>query len=354
MTIDAVGGVWQYAMALARELSLAGDTVLLAGLGPKPTAEQKATAEAVAPLAWLKTPPDWLAGSEADMAGFVDELSNLLRDYSIDLVQLNEPGQASEHTFPCPVVAVSHSCIGTWFRMVHNSRPPSDWAWRFERTRKGLKRADLVVAPSESHIASLRACYGASVVPVAVRNAVEPIGASARRENIVFAAGRWWDDGKNAAVLDQAAARTGWPVFAAGSTAGPTGQAVSFTNVNGLGPLAHSEARALATRSGIFISPSLYEPFGLAALEAATAGTPLILADIPTYRELWANAAVFFPPRDAGALTDVINQLAQDTQLRRSLGEAARRRSRSYTLKRQAASMRRAYETADSVYAGRV
>ena len=44
MTVDAVGGVWQYAIALARELSLSGDTILLAGLGPTPTDEQKAVA----------------------------------------------------------------------------------------------------------------------------------------------------------------------------------------------------------------------------------------------------------------------------------------------------------------------
>lgn len=352
MTTDAVGGVWQYVMALAGQLSLSGDTVLIAGLGPTPTAEQKAAAEAVATLTWLKTPPDWLAKNEAELEGFGDELSGLICEHAVDLVQFNEPGQASGHALPCPVVAVSHSCIGTWFRTVRDSQPHSDWAWHLERTRAGLQQAELTVAPSASHANSLRESYGASARPVVVHNAVEPYTSATRRENIVFAAGRWWDDGKNGALLDQAAARMLWPVFAAGSTIGPNGESISFANVQGLGSLAHSEARALAARSGIFVSPSRYEPFGLAALEAATAGTPLVLADIPTYRELWTNAALFFPSRDAVALANAVNQLTQDAQLRQLLGRAALRRSRSYTLARQVAAMRGVYEKAASIHAG--
>ncbi len=49
----------------------------------------------------------------------------------------------------------------------------------------------------------------------------------------------------------------------------------------------------------IFVSTSLYEPFGLAVLEAAQAGCPLVLSDIATFRELWDGAAIFFPPGDA-------------------------------------------------------
>jgi glycosyltransferase involved in cell wall biosynthesis len=353
MTVDAVGGVWQYAVALARHLSLSGATVIFVGVGPEPDTQQKIDAKFVAKIVWLKIPPEWMAKTEAELNDLPNEIATLVRAFAIDLVHLNEPGQAVGLSLPCPVLAVSHSCIGTWFRGVRNTTPPDDWAWHLERTRAGLGQADLVVAPSASHAAALADCYGTSTRQVVVHNAVEPTAHAGPRDDIVFAAGRWWDEGKNGLVLDHAAALTQWPIFAAGPTQGPSGGSLAFECVIGLGSLPHAETHLLAGRSGIFVSPSLYEPFGLAALEAATAGTPLVLADIPTYRELWSDAAFFFAPRDPGALARTINQLIEDAHLRRALGEAAFRRSRAYGLARQAAAMRAAYEEAGSIHAGR-
>ena len=44
--------------------------------------------------------------------------------------------------------------------------------------------------------------------------------------------------------------------------------------------------------AAIFARPARYEPFGLAILEAAQAGCALVLGDIPSLRELWADAAL--------------------------------------------------------------
>jgi glycosyltransferase involved in cell wall biosynthesis len=352
MTVDAVGGVWQYAVALTRRLSTADD-IVLAGLGPAPSPEQKAEAESVATLAWLRTPPDWMAEAETELDGLPGEIAGLVRDHAIDLVHLNEPGQAVGLDLPCPVIAVSHSCIGTWFHAVRNAPPPPEWAWHLERMRAGLARARLLVAPSESHAAALAKCYEPACRQIVVHNAAEPHPGTPQRDDIVFAAARWWDEGKNGCVLDRAASRSRWPVVAAGPTSGPDGSAFVFESAIELGQLPHAETRGLAARCGIFVSPSLYEPFGLAALEAATAGTPLVLADIPTYRELWSGAATFFPPCDAAALSQTINRLIDAPCLRRSLGEAALRRSQTYGLASQAAAMRAAYEEASRIHAGR-
>jgi glycosyltransferase involved in cell wall biosynthesis len=97
--------------------------------------------------------------------------------------------------------------------------------------------------------------------------------------------------------------------------------------------------------AGIFVSPSLYEPFGLAVAEAARLGLPLVLSDIPTFRELWDDAALFVPPRDPKALARAFNGLAADPALRRSFGEAARLRSRRYTPEVQATAMLSLYDT---------
>ena len=99
-------------------------------------------------------------------------------------------------------------------------------------------------------------------------------------------------------------------------------------------------------RASIFVAPSIYEPFGLAILEAARAGTPLVLADIPTFRELWDVAAIFAPPRDAAAIAAAINMLAADRRLRSALARSARARAQQFTRERQADAMLAAYEDA--------
>ena len=102
------------------------------------------------------------------------------------------------------------------------------------------------------------------------------------------------------------------------------------------GSLPHGRAMEVMRDAGIFVSSSLYEPFGLAVAEAARAAIPLVLADIPTFRELWDGAALFFPADDAGALADALNRLAGDPALRRHLGDAAQERSHCYSPEAQA------------------
>src|SRR5690606_20031169 len=141
-----------------------------------------------------------------------NEIAALVRAFVIDLVHLNEPGQAVGLNLPCPMVAVSHSCIGTWFRAVRDAAPPAEWAWHLERTRAGLRQADMVVTPSSSHAVALADCYGPLTRQIVVHNAVKPAANAGQHDTIVFAAGRRWDEAKNGVVLDVAAARTQWPV----------------------------------------------------------------------------------------------------------------------------------------------
>jgi glycosyltransferase involved in cell wall biosynthesis len=100
---------------------------------------------------------------------------------------------------------------------------------------------------------------------------------------------------------------------------------------------------ALMRDAAIFVSPSVYEPFGLAALEAARSAGALVLADIPTYRELWEGAALFADPRDPEALGFAINRLAGDATLRKTLGKRAKKRSNDFVVETQAAAVSTVY-----------
>jgi glycosyltransferase involved in cell wall biosynthesis len=162
---------------------------------------------------------------------------------------------------------------------------------------------------------------------------------------MILSAGRWWDPGKNGAVLDQAAATIAWPVIMAGPLSGPHGQHVAFRYVQAPGALPHREILALMRRSAIFAAPSRYEPFGLAVAEAAISGAALVLADIPTFRELWSDAALFVSADDCGGWSRAVTELAEDGDLRGRLSAAARARARQFSVSRQSAQLHALYRT---------
>ena len=346
ITLDAVGGVWRYAVDLARTLTAEGIGVVLAGLGPEPSDFQRQEAESIATLAWLDTPPDWTAKDEQELDGLPAQLEKLVRDHAIDLLHLNAPSQACNLDVGCPVIVVSHSCVVTWFHAVKGTDVPAEWHWQRARNRLGFDSADLVLAPSHSHARMLEACYGPIDGLTVVYNSSAGQLPRRKKESFALAAARWWDEGKNGRVLVEAASKTSWPIFLAGSNTGPGGQNLDTGGTIGLGELPNSEVRVLMARAGIFVSPSLYEPFGLAALEAAKARTPLVLADIPTYREIWGDEALFFSPGDSDALAATIDRLAGDEKLRKKSGRLAALRASGLSSRRQLHHTLAAYQSA--------
>src|SRR5690606_32408928 len=154
----------------------------------------------------------------SDVEGLAGQLTRLVRIHAPDVVHLNAPSQAAGLALSCPVVAVSHSCVATWFHAVHGGPVPRGLEWQQRRNRRGFDAADLVVAPSASHARSLIACYGDIARIEVVHNAVVPFADdSGKRGSHALAAARWWDAGKNAATLDAAACQAECPVFVAGS-----------------------------------------------------------------------------------------------------------------------------------------
>lgn len=63
-----------------------------------------------------------------------------------------------------------------------------------------------------------------------------------------------------------------------------------------LGQVSERELRCAYRGAGLFVYPSLMEGFGLPVLEAAACGCPLLLSDIPVFREVAADQAEYFDP----------------------------------------------------------
>lgn len=339
MTIDAVGGVWRYAMELAAALRSEGMTVIFAGVGPPPGPMQIREAERLGTLAWLDEPLDWMAGSERELDNLPCTLQQLVKRHAVDVVHLNLPSQAYGLTLDVPLLVASHSCPITWWHAMRDGPLPVSWQWLRQRTASGLRQAAIAIAPSQSHARLLERDYGPLPDLEVVHNAIAGTPWDGPKESFIFAAARWWDEGKNGFLLDAAAKDALRPVVMAGPTTGPNGQRFEILNARNVGEIPHGRVLDFMRRAAVFVSPSLYEPFGLAALEAARSRAALLLADIPTYRELWDGAAIFFDPRSPDSLRSAINKLSRDEDLASEWGERARAHSRQFDPARQAKSM---------------
>jgi glycosyltransferase involved in cell wall biosynthesis len=361
MTTDAVGGVWTYGLELARGLARADVETTLAVLGPAPSRAQWNDARNVPGLTVIQTgfPLDWSAGVdvtriEQSAAG----LAELASEIRADVVHLNSPIFASGARFPVPVVGVCHSCLATWWHAVRGDAPlPHEFAWRGELVRLGYQRCDALVAPSEAFASATAEVHRLPAKPIVVHNGHDPhVQPPPPDSTSIFTAGRLWDEGKNARALDQAAALLNAPIFAAGPLSGPDGQFIPFDHLRPLGKRSDDQiAERLAARP-IFVSVSRYEPFGLAVLEAASAGCALVLSDIPTFRELWRDAASFVPAGDSTAIAAALQDLLEQPDRRRQQGVQAAKRAAVYSTARMTGRMLAIYTnlTGESRFARQV
>lgn len=351
LSTDAVGGVWTHTLELARGLRAVGIETVLVVLGPPLTDRQRAQLHAIPALELIETdlPLDWLASDAQAIAAAADALAALALDRRIDLAHLHAPALAATGTsdWPMPVVAALHSCVGTWWAAVHGGPPPPDLAWRTLVTRDGLAIADAVVAPSRSFAATAAAYYRfARVTPVLNGRTPPSLPSTDRARAGVLTAGRLWDAGKDIDTLDEAARLAGIGIAAAGPSTGPHGETCRASSLEHLGPLDSASLERRLAATSVFVSAAVYEPFGLAVLEAAQAGAALVLSDIPAHRELWDGAALLVPPRRPDLLAEALTRVTADSGLGNELARRALERAKRYGTGRMTNAMLTVYRRA--------
>ncbi|HZH09061.1 MAG TPA: glycosyltransferase family 4 protein [Microvirga sp.] len=335
MTADAVGGVWQYALDAAEGLRLHGVQTTLAVLGPSPSDDQVQRAKSVG-LDVIATglPLDWTAERREDVEAAGRAIARLAADMRPDVVHLNSPALGASAEFACPVVSACHSCVATWWDAVRGGPLPEEFLWRTQLVAEGYRSSERLLAPTAAFAHITARTYKLPSAPYVVRNGRRAltVNRSPSRQVFAFTAGRLWDEGKNFAAIDRAASRLSTPVLAAGPLGGPNGAQIEARHAIALGPQNDDQIAARLSAQPIFVSAARYEPFGLAVLEAAQAGCPLVLSDIPTFRELWDGVALFVDPDDDESIAQAVDQLAADHALRKQLGASARDRARNYSL----------------------
>jgi glycosyltransferase involved in cell wall biosynthesis len=338
ITADTVGGVWTYAQELVTGLVLRGLRVTLVSMGEMPGPQQTQWMEGLPNLDFRATAfaLEWMHDVERDMEASQQFLENVVREVRPDLLHFN---QYFYGAIPnrIPRVVVAHSDVVSWWLAVHQQEPPpTKWLeWYRGMLTRGITEANCVVAPSRWMLDSLRALHGKPGYVAVIHNGRNPnwFNPHVSKENRVLTVGRIWDSGKQVTLL----CRENPPIetVIAGSDQhpdatlrahGPLG-ARKLPNVTFKGVQSEVQLRHLYSRAAIYAATSRYEPFGLAPVEAALSRCAIVANDIPSFRELWGDDAVYFERNDAQSLVRTIQGLAADAKTRAEYGNRAYRRA---------------------------
>ena len=95
-----------------------------------------------------------------------------------------------------------------------------------------------------------------------------------------------------------------------------------------------------------FVLPSFDEGFGIPALEAMSAGVPVVVANRGALPEVVGDAALLVDPDVPDSIAAAIERLLGDGDLRANLARRGLERARQFTWTRTARDVRRAYEDA--------
>ena len=347
MTADTVGGVWTYVRELVTGLVRRGHRVSLVSFGEPPTRAQVRWMEGLDNLQYQPTTfrLEWMQDAERDLEESMWFLEKLASRIQPDVVHLNQYAYGALQTDIAKLV-VAHSDVVSWWATVYKKEPRDRWMdWYRELVERGLGGADIVVAPSWWMWNTIGRYYplwqepqlrlrGSHPFRVVIHNGRTPslFDPRAHKENSVLAVGRLWDQAKQVSLLLEHEHPV--KVRIVGSADHPDGllkgraeNGHGTSKIEFLGVQSEYQLRDLFARSAIYAATSCYEPFGLAPVEAALSGCALVANDIPTFRELWDDAAYYFEENDAASLAAAIRTLTENPELRREYAQRAQRRA---------------------------
>ncbi|MBI3576598.1 glycosyltransferase family 4 protein [Candidatus Gottesmanbacteria bacterium] len=90
-------------------------------------------------------------------------------------------------------------------------------------------------------------------------------------------------------------------------------------NVTFFGEANDGQLRSLYKNAIALVFPSLMEGFGLPGLEAMAVGTPVVCSDIPVFREVYGEAALYFDALDINDLVKKLSEITTNDSLRKNL-----------------------------------
>lgn len=339
---ESSGGSFTFLRTLAIELDRRGCQVTVALTGPK---RPRALGAESVELAWRPGRVEWMREPWADVDASGDWLLDLARRRRPEVVHVTSYAAATL-PFDAPVLLTALSDLLTWSRAVGITLAEREFAEYERRVRAALGSVTALVSPTQAHLTAMEEIYGPLPQARILDHGSRPAPPPEPKQRLVLAAGRLWDEGKNIRALAGVPLPRRWTLAVLGPRRHPEdSSSISVPGARLLGDLDESGVRQWLGRAAAFVDPALYEPFGFSVLEAAQAGCALVLADIPTLRELWGGAALFVDPRKAGAVETALWLLGNGDHLRDELSRRAVLRAERFTSSAMADAYLNTYRT---------
>ncbi len=302
LTTDTIGGVWTFTTELTAGLLRRGHAVALVSLGRAPSRSQTEWTceigrryQSAFRYEMSEAPLEWMSKNGAAYSDAESLMLRLVVEFEAEIVH------GSQFCFGALPVAVpkiitAHSDVLSWAQACEpGGLEQSAWLQRYEAlVSAGIVGADVIVAPTHWSREALARHFPASAGARVILNGrtLEAASKVEVRRLQAVSVGRVWDSAKGLTVLDELDACM--PVLIIGEACFEGGQMPKLGNVEFLGKLDEDEVLEVLRRSSVYLTTSIYEPFGLAPLEAALCGCGVVARDIPSLREVWGDAAVYF------------------------------------------------------------
>lgn len=117
--------------------------------------------------------------------------------------------------------------------------------------------------------------------------------------------------------------------------------ATDFVNLAGFVP--DEELAVLYSQAEAFVFPSESEGFGLPGLEAMACGLPVLASDIPVFKEIYQNAALFFDPKDPKDIALKIKEFLENKMLQERLKKQSAEVVKAYSWSKMSMETLRVY-----------
>ena len=125
-----------------------------------------------------------------------------------------------------------------------------------------------------------------------------------------------------------------------------------ITGVKFIGEVNNDELVIWYKNALSFVFPSLSEGFGIPGLEAMSMDCPVIAADIPTFREIYKEAAIYFDPNSEVSMASVITDTIKSSQSREQLVKRGRERVQYFSWNKMARQTLEIYENCIGIRSG--
>jgi len=343
----STGGLGRHVQDLSEALAKRGEKVDVLAPGPENKTEK---AEGVT-IHWVEGYPlaarDFLTWVLQGNLRLAEEGAKLLKNHHFQVIHAHDwlvalAARSLKHSFQLPLIATVHATESGRNQGIYNDLQryihSVEWFLTFEAWK--------VIVCSQSMKNEVRDLFSLPEDKLqVVYNGVKPVSRLPRRtktkfaaadEDLVFFVGRLVRE-KGVQLLVEAAPQVlrehpGAKFVIAGS--GPMeGQLREMVRQSGLeqkfyftGYIDNATRNQLFASATAAVFPSLYEPFGIVALEAMACGTPVVVADTGGLGEIVSHGqnGLKFYPGNAPSLAGNLVRILKDRELQQKVREEAK------------------------------